>query len=120
MLAELVQEEGAAILCAEQMCGTSCAVEPGASGQPRTAGAGNKLSFEHQEIRRPASQQERSHQHGVAEQHKRQQLPQHLEEVDGKGVRHRSLQHRDAGRVSGDGCSRAPPHSVLRKTRRIE
>lgn len=120
MLAELVQEEGAAILCTEQMCGTSCVVEPGTSGQPRTAGAPNKLSFKHQEICRPASQQQRSHQHGVAEQHKCQQLPQHLEEVDDKGIRHRSPQHCGAGRVSGDGCSRAPPHSVQRKTRRIE
>lgn len=120
MLAELVQEEGGAILCAEQMCGTSCAVEPGASGQPRTAGAGKELSFEHQEIRRPASKQQCSHQHGVAEQHKRQQLPQNLEEVDCKGVRHRSPQYCSAGRLSGDGCSRAAPCSVQRKTRRIE
>ncbi|XP_032303678.1 uncharacterized protein LOC107321203 isoform X2 [Coturnix japonica] len=90
-------EEGAAILCAEQMHGTSCAVEAGASGQPRIAGAGKELSFEHQEIRGPSGEQQGSHQHRVAEQHKRQQLPQHLEEVDGKGVRHRSPQHRGAG-----------------------
>lgn len=65
-------------------------VEPVASGQPVAAGAEEQLSFKHQEIRRPASEQQRPDQHGVTEQHKGQQLLQHLEEVDGEGVRHGS------------------------------
>lgn len=54
------------------------------------AGAGAEPSFQHHEVGGPASQQQRPEQHRVAEQHKGQQLPQHLEEVDGEGVRHGS------------------------------
>lgn len=54
------------------------------------AGAGAGPSFQHHEVGGPASQQQRPEQHRVAEQHKGQQLPQHLEEVDGEGVRHGS------------------------------
>ncbi|KAL2298339.1 hypothetical protein Nmel_015333, partial [Mimus melanotis] len=72
----------------------SCAVELGASGKPvgaeAGAGSGAEPSFQHHEVGGPASQQQRPEQHRVAEQHKGQQLPQHLEEVDGKGIRHGS------------------------------
>nr|XP_041575214.1 uncharacterized protein LOC121470751 [Taeniopygia guttata] len=68
----------------------SCAMELGASGKAAGAGAGAEPSFEHQEVGGPAGQQQRPEQHRVAEQHKGQQLPQHLEEVDGEGVRHGS------------------------------
>lgn len=65
-------------------------MEPGASGKAAGAGAGAEPSFEHQEVGGPAGQQQGPEQHRVAEQHKGQQLPQHLEEVDGEGVRHGS------------------------------
>lgn len=65
-------------------------MEPGASGKAAGAGAEAEPSFEHQEVGGPAGQQQRPEQHRVAEQHKGQQLPQHLEEVDGEGVRHGS------------------------------
>lgn len=80
-LAGLAQGEGASIPCAELD-----------SGEPlgAAAAAGAEASFKHQEIGGPAGQQQRPEQHRVAEQHEGQQLPQHLEEVDGKGVRHGS------------------------------
>lgn len=65
-------------------------MEPGASGKPVGAGAGTEPSFKHQEVGGPAGQQQRPEQHRVAEQHEGQQLPQHLEEVDGEGIRHGS------------------------------
>lgn len=65
-------------------------MELGASGKPVGAGAGTEPSFKHQEVGGPAGQQQRPEQHRVAEQHEGQQLPQHLEEVDGKGVWHGS------------------------------
>lgn len=93
MLADLAQKEGAAILRAEQTHKTSCTVEPVASSQPVAAGAEEELSFKHQEVCRPAGEQQRPDQHGITEQHKGQQLLQHLQEVNGEGVGHGSPWH---------------------------
>lgn len=67
-------------------------MEPVASGQPVAAGAEEELSFKHQEVCRPAGEQQCPNQHGVTEQHEGQQLLQNLEEMDGEGVRHGSPQ----------------------------
>lgn len=95
-------------------------VEPDALGQSVAARAEGEQSFKHEEVCRPAGEQQCSNQHCVAEQHEGQQLPQDLEEVDGKGVRHGSPQHHGAGRMSGAGCCLVLLCSVWRRSKGIE
>lgn len=67
-------------------------VAPGC-GRAGRGGAGRAraraLSLQHQEVGGPASQQKRPEEHGVAEEHEGEQLPQQLQHVDSGRGRHR-------------------------------
>lgn len=79
-------------------------------------GGQKTLSLEHQEIRGPAGQQQCPDQHRVAEQHEGQELLQHLEEVNSKGLLHGSC---GPGRVSAvpSASPPAPPGLCGRRGR---